>query len=68
MHSDSIAAGERVFIIDDVLATGGTANATISLIEQLGGTVAGLAFLMELTFLGGRKTLLGRTVYNLIEY
>jgi len=68
MHSDSIVKGERIFIIDDVLATGGTANATIALIEQLGGTVAGLAFLMELTFLGGRKSLPGRTVYNLIEY
>ncbi len=68
MHSDSINDGERVFIIDDVLATGGTANATISLIEQLGGEVTGLAFLIELTFLNGRKNLPGRSVYNLLEY
>ncbi|MEP7234016.1 MAG: adenine phosphoribosyltransferase [Ignavibacteriota bacterium] len=68
MHSDSITEGERVFIIDDVLATGGTANATISLIEQLGGVVSGLAFLIELTFLDGRKHLQGRAVHNLLEY
>ena len=68
MHSDSISEGERVFIIDDVLATGGTANATISLIEQLGGVITGLAFLIELTFLEGRKNLSGRSVHNLLEY
>ena len=68
MHSDSIMSGERVFIIDDVLATGGTANATISLIEQLGGHVSGLAFLIELTFLEGRKQLAGRAVHHLLEY
>ena len=68
MHSDSINKGERILIIDDVLATGGTAGATISLVEQLGGEVVGLAFLIELKFLEGRKSLVGRTVYNLIEY
>jgi len=68
MHSDSINEGERVFIIDDVLATGGTANATISLIEQLGGVISGLGFLIELTFLDGRKNLSGRAVHNLLEY
>lgn len=68
MHSDSITQGERVFIIDDVLATGGTANAAISLVEQLGGVISGLAFLIELTFLDGRKHLPGRAVYNLLEY
>ncbi|MDP4220600.1 MAG: adenine phosphoribosyltransferase [Bacteroidota bacterium] len=68
MHSDSITKGERIFIIDDVLATGGTANATITLVEQLGGEVLGLAFLIELKFLEGRKLLPGRAVYNLIEY
>jgi adenine phosphoribosyltransferase len=68
MHSDSIAKGERIMIIDDVLATGGTAGATISLVEQLGGEVVGLAFLIELKLLEGRKSLPGRTVYNLLEY
>ncbi len=68
MHSDSITKGERIVIIDDVLATGGTAHATISLVEQLGGIVTGLAFLIELKFLEGRKSLQGKTVYNLIEY
>jgi adenine phosphoribosyltransferase len=68
MHNDSIREGERILIIDDVLATGGTADATISLVEQLGGKIVGLAFLIELKFLEGRKALQGRTVYNLIEY
>ena len=68
MHSDSICPGESVFIIDDVLATGGTANAAISLIEQLGGRIAGLAFLIELTSLEGRKQLSGQAVHNLLEY
>lgn len=68
MHSDSITKGERIFIIDDVLATGRTAGATASLVEQLGGAVVGAAFLIELKFLEGRKSLPGRRVYNLIEY
>ena len=68
MHSDSITKGERIFIIDDVLATGGTAGATASLVEELGGVVTGLAFLIELKFLEGRKSLFGRTVYTVIEY
>jgi adenine phosphoribosyltransferase len=68
MHSDSIVKGERVLLIDDVLATGGTASAAISLIEQLGGIVIGAAFLIELTFLEGRKSLAPKQVYNLIEY
>jgi adenine phosphoribosyltransferase len=68
MHSDSIKKGERILIIDDVLATGGTAGAAISLVEQLGGIVVGAAFLIELKFLEGRKSLSGRRVYNLVEY
>jgi len=68
MHSDSISEGERILIIDDVLATGGTAGATISLVEQLGGKVVGLAFLIELKSLKGRTSLPGHTVYNLLEY
>jgi len=68
MHSDSITKGERVFIIDDVLATGGTAGATASLVEQLGGVISGMGFLLELTFLEGRKNLPGREVNCLLEY
>ncbi|HYM20910.1 MAG TPA: adenine phosphoribosyltransferase [Candidatus Kapabacteria bacterium] len=68
MHNDSITAGEHVLVIDDVLATGGTANAACSLVEQLGGAVSALAFLIELTFLDGRKQLEGRSVLRLIEY
>jgi adenine phosphoribosyltransferase len=68
MHSDSIARGERIFIIDDVLATGGTADAATKLVEQLGGEVAGLAFLIELKFLEGRKSLPSRKVYSILEY
>lgn len=54
VHRDGVAPGERVLVIDDVLATGGTARATADLVEACGGTVAGMAFLMELTFLPGR--------------
>lgn len=59
---DTIAPGSRVLVVDDVLATGGTAAATVSLIEQAGGVVVGLAFLLELTFLSGRSRLAGRAV------
>jgi adenine phosphoribosyltransferase len=54
IHRDGIAAGERVLVVDDVLATGGTARATAELVAACGGTVAGMAFLMELSFLSGR--------------
>jgi adenine phosphoribosyltransferase len=57
VHQDAFAPGERVLIIDDVLATGGTARATANLVSQAGGTVVGIAFLMELSFLGGRDKL-----------
>ncbi|KAA1415371.1 adenine phosphoribosyltransferase [Nocardioides humilatus] len=56
IHCDAVAAGERVLVIDDVLATGGTARATADLVAACGGTVAGMAFLMELSFLPGRAT------------
>lgn len=62
MHKDAIKPGQRVLITDDLLATGGTMRATIDLVEQLGGVVAGLAFLIELTELGGRKKI-GRIRY-----
>jgi len=68
IHRDAIAPGERVAIVDDVLATGGTAEATARLVERLGGTVQGLAFLIELTFLNGRDRLKGYEVLSLVRY
>ncbi len=68
MHRDAITAGQRVLIIDDVLATGGTAAAVAKLVEKLGGTVAGLGFLVELDFLHGRGKLAGYDVFSLIHY
>jgi adenine phosphoribosyltransferase len=68
IHEDAIKPGQRVIICDDLLATGGTAAATAKLIEQLGGTVEGAAFAVELTFLNGRKKLTGLDVFSLIQY
>jgi adenine phosphoribosyltransferase len=68
VHADSIRAGQRVLVHDDVLATGGTAKATVELVEQLGGVVVGLPFIIELRFLNGRQQLEGHDVYSLIEY
>ena len=68
LHSDAIVEGSRVLVHDDLLATGGTALATCQLVEQLGGIVAGCAFLIELAFLGGRDRLGGREVHALITY
>jgi adenine phosphoribosyltransferase len=68
VHADSIRPGQRVLIHDDVLATGGTAKATIDLVEQLGGEVVGLPFIIELTFLDGRERLAGYDVSALITY
>ena len=68
MHSDAFARGQRVLLHDDVLATGGTARAIVDLAENLGGEVVGIAFLIELDFLGGRKLLEGHDVYSLIHY
>lgn len=68
MHKDAISPGQKVLIIDDLLATGGTVKAKIELVEQLGGEVIGLAFLIELTFLNGRQKLKGYEVTSLIQY
>ncbi|HUT85675.1 MAG TPA: adenine phosphoribosyltransferase [Elusimicrobiales bacterium] len=68
MHEDAITAGEKVLIIDDVLATGGTANATAKLVTQAGGKVVGLAFLIELGFLKGREKLQGYDIFSIIKY
>ena len=68
VHADSIRSGQRVLVHDDVLATGGTAKATVELVEQLGGTVVGLPFIIELAFLNGRERLDGYDVFSLIEY
>ncbi|MBI2861647.1 MAG: adenine phosphoribosyltransferase [Chloroflexi bacterium] len=68
MHSDAISPGQRVLIVDDLLATGGTAGATIKLVEHLGGVIVGIAFLIELTFLNGRQGLEKYDVFSLIQY
>jgi adenine phosphoribosyltransferase len=67
-HVDAVAPGQRVVIVDDLLATGGTAEAAGLLVEQLGGVVAGYLFLVELGFLNGRSRLTGREVVSLITY
>lgn len=68
MHRDAITRGEKVVIVDDLLATGGTTRATVDLVEQLGGDVAALAFLIELTDLGARQYLDGYNIITLIRY
>lgn len=68
IHADAFGPGERVLIIDDVLATGGTAAATAGLVEMLGGTVVGLGFVLELAFLDGRRKLDGRELHALLTY
>ena len=68
IHEDSIGKGERVLIVDDVIATGGTARATAKLVEGLGGIVAGFGFIIELTFLPGRAGLENYEVESLIQY
>jgi adenine phosphoribosyltransferase len=68
LHADAIANGARVLVHDDVLATGGTARAICDLAEQLGGEIVGVAFVIELAFLEGRKHLDGYDVHSLITY
>lgn len=68
IHQDAIEAGERVLIVDDLLATGGTAKAVIDLVNQLKGKIVGLAFLIDLIDLGGRDKLKGYPVFSLIKF
>jgi adenine phosphoribosyltransferase len=68
IHVDAVSPGERVLIVDDVLATGGTAKATASLVERIGGKVCGIACLIELDFLKGREQVPGHELFTLIHY
>ena len=68
LHADAISAGQRVIVHDDVLATGGTAKAKCELVEQLGGEVVGVAFIIALDFLKGRERLGDYEVFSLISY
>ena len=68
LHADAITSGQRVLVHDDVLATGGTARAKCELVEQLGGEVVGVAFIIALDFLNGRERLEGYDVFSLISY
>ena len=68
MHADAVSPDEHVLIVDDVIATGGTARASVRLVERLGATVAGLGFAVELTFLAGREKLEGYEIVSLVTY
>jgi adenine phosphoribosyltransferase len=68
IHADAVESGQRVLIIDDVLATGGTAAATTALVRKLGGNVQALAFLVELEFLNGRAKIAKESVYSVLKY
>ncbi|GGH85765.1 adenine phosphoribosyltransferase [Pullulanibacillus pueri] len=68
IHKDSIVPGQKVVIMDDLLATGGTIDATIQLVEKLGGKVVGLAFMIELTYLNGRDKLKDYDIFTLMQY
>jgi len=68
IHRDAIEPGQRVLIVDDVLATGGTAAAVTKLVEKLDGKIAGLAFVIELDFLNGRRKLEGFEIHSLLHY
>jgi adenine phosphoribosyltransferase len=68
IHHDAVAGGSRVLVIDDLLATGGTASAAVELVRRCGGHVMACAFVIELAFLGGRKRLEGQEVFSLLRY
>jgi adenine phosphoribosyltransferase len=68
MHKDAVLGGQSVLIVDDLLATGGTAAAVARMVREAGGCVAGIGFVVELTFLNGRSKLAGSDVFSLIQY
>jgi adenine phosphoribosyltransferase len=68
MHRDAIRPGQRVIIVDDLLATGGTMQATIELVKELKGEIVGLGFAVELDFLKGRQKLTGHDIFSLLNY
>ena len=68
VHEDAVTKGQNVLIVDDVIATGGTAKATSALVRRLGGNVHALAFLIELEFLNGRKQLSGEQIFSVLQY
>ena len=68
MHKDAVGSGTRVLIVDDLLATGGTAAAAASMVRDAGGILVGLGFVVELTFLKGRQKLAGNEVFSLLQY
>jgi adenine phosphoribosyltransferase len=68
IHQDAVTDGQRVLIVDDVLATGGTAKAAAALVRRIGGNVVGLAFLIELKVLAGREKLAGEKIYSVLQY
>jgi len=68
MHIDAIKKGQRVVIVDDLLATGGTTKSNIKLVEQLGGEILGIVYFVELTFLNGREKLKGYNVESIVQY
>ena len=68
LHVDSIAKGERIVIIDDLLATGGTIRATANMVERLGGNIVEIAVVVDLTFLNGREKLKNYSIYSMVDY
>lgn len=68
IHADAVEKGQRILILDDLLATGGTMSATVKLVERLGGIIDEIAIIIELTFLNGRKKLPGRNIYSMVQY
>jgi adenine phosphoribosyltransferase len=68
MHRDAVEPGQQVLIVDDLLATGGTASAAVSLVESLGGSIRGVAFLIELIALNGRNKLQGQQIHSVLKY
>jgi len=68
LHEDSINKGDKILLVDDLLATGGTAEAVVKLIKRLGGEISGIEFLIELDFLNGREKLIGENINSVIHY